>query len=47
MGAFARKPVAGMWNGASYRETHDKYATNISPTDPKVKTTRGEFWELA
>lgn len=36
-----------LWNGAGYRETHDNYATYVSPANPKVRTSRGEFWELA
>lgn len=36
-----------LFNGATYREpTHDNYASYISASDPKVRTTRGEFWEL-
>ena len=35
-----------LWNGQAYREAHDNYATYVNPINPKVKTTRGEFWEL-
>lgn len=36
-----------LWNGAAYREAHDNYASYVNPDDPKVKTSLGEFWELA
>ena len=36
-----------LWNGASYRDpSHDNYSAYVNPRDPKVKTSRGEFWEL-
>ncbi len=37
-----------LWNGATYREpAHDNYATYVNPIEPKRRTYRGEFWELA
>ncbi len=37
-----------LWNGAVYREpSHDNYSTYVNPDYPKVRTSRGEFWELA
>lgn len=37
-----------LWNGAAYREPgHDNFSTFVDPDDPKVKTSLGEFWELA
>ena len=37
-----------LWNGATYREPgHDNYATYIDPTNPKVRTSLGEFWGLS
>ena len=36
-----------LWNGQGFREPgHDDYAAYVSPINPKVKTTRGDFWEL-
>lgn len=37
-----------LWNGTSYREpSHDNYSTYVNPTFPNVRTSRGEFWEMA
>ncbi len=37
-----------LWNGLAYREpSHDDYSTYINASDPNVKTSLGEFWELA
>jgi hypothetical protein len=37
-----------LWNGTNYREpSHDNYAAYVDPTYPKVRTSRGEFWELS
>ena len=36
-----------LWNGAAYREpNHDNYSTYVNTADPKIHTSRGEFWEL-
>ena len=36
-----------LFNGATYREPeHDDYAAYVNAVDPRVRTTRGEFWEL-
>ncbi len=36
-----------LWDGTRYREpVHDNYATFVSPVNPRVRTSRGEFWEL-
>jgi len=36
-----------LWNGATYREpAHDDYATFVSSVNPRVRTSRAEFWEL-
>lgn len=32
-----------LWNGQTYREAHDNYATFV---DGPVHTSKGEFWEL-
>lgn len=37
-----------LWNGSTYREpSHDNYASYVNATDLKVRTSRGEFWELS
>ncbi|BFM06015.1 T6SS effector amidase Tae4 family protein [Halioxenophilus aromaticivorans] len=37
-----------LWDGASYREpSYDNYSTYINSHEPSIKTSRGEFWELA
>jgi len=37
-----------LWNGTAYREpSHDDYATYVNPVDPNIKTSLGEFWEIA
>jgi hypothetical protein len=37
-----------LWDGKAYREPdHDDYSDYVNPIDPKVKATRGEFWEIA
>jgi hypothetical protein len=36
-----------LWNGIAYREPgYDNYSTYVSSTDPDVKTSGGEFWEI-
>jgi hypothetical protein len=36
-----------LWNGTIYREpSHDNYSAYVDPNFPKIKTSRGEFWEL-
>jgi hypothetical protein len=36
-----------LWNGMAYREpSYDDYSTYVNSTDPNVKTSLGEFWEL-
>ncbi|MEA1674151.1 T6SS effector amidase Tae4 family protein [Nitrospirillum sp. BR 11163] len=36
-----------LWNGSNYREpSHDNYAAYVDPVNTKVKTSKGEFWEL-
>jgi hypothetical protein len=36
-----------LWNGVAYREPgHDNYAAYVNPAYPRIKTSRGEFWEL-
>lgn len=36
-----------LWNGTTYREpNHDNYASYVNAVDPKIRTSRGEFWEL-
>ena len=36
-----------LWNGTNFREpAHDDYSTYINSTYPKIRTSRGEFWEL-
>ena len=36
-----------LFNGSVYREpSHDNYAAYVNATDPKIRTSRGEFWEL-
>lgn len=37
-----------LWNGTAYREpSYDDYSTYVSSTHPNIKTSCGEFWELA
>lgn len=37
-----------LWNGVRYREPdHDSYGSYVNADNPKVKTSRGDFWELA
>lgn len=37
-----------LWNGATYREpVHDNYSTYVNPILPDIRTSRGDFWELA
>jgi hypothetical protein len=37
-----------LWNGAAYREPgYDNYSTYVNSDNPKIKTSRGEFWEIA
>lgn len=37
-----------LWNGATYREpSHDNYSTYVNSSYPNIRTSRGEFWELA
>jgi hypothetical protein len=37
-----------LWNGVTYREPgHDNYSTYINSANPNVKTSLGEFWEIA
>jgi phosphotransferase system IIB component len=36
-----------LWNGTTYREpAHDNFAMYVDPRNPKVRTSRGEFWRL-
>ena len=37
-----------LWDGVTYREpTYDNYGAYVNSDNPKIKTSRGEFWELA
>jgi len=37
-----------LWNGRNYREPgRDNYSTYVSSADPTIRTSLGEFWELA
>lgn len=37
-----------LWNGVSYREpSYDDYSSYVNASNPNVKTSRGEFWEIA
>jgi hypothetical protein len=37
-----------MSNGTTYREPgHDNFARYVDPRNPKVRTSRGEFWRLS
>ena len=37
-----------LWNGVTYREpSYDNYSTYVNSSYPDIKTTLGEFWELA
>ncbi|NHZ92273.1 hypothetical protein F2P45_25185 [Massilia sp. CCM 8733] len=37
-----------LWNGSNYREPgHDNYSSYVNPANSDVKTSKGEFWELA
>ena len=37
-----------LWNGVVYREpSHDDYSSYVNSSDPNVKTSRSEFWEIA
>jgi len=37
-----------LWNGVTYREpSHDNYSTYVNSTYPKIRTSSGEFWEIA
>ncbi|MCZ2135826.1 MAG: type VI secretion system amidase effector protein Tae4 [Burkholderiales bacterium] len=37
-----------LWNGAAYREpSHDNYSTYINSTNPNIRTSLGEFWEIS
>lgn len=37
-----------LWNGHSYREPgHDNYSTYVNAALPNIKTSLGEFWEIA
>ncbi|NHZ43583.1 T6SS effector amidase Tae4 family protein [Massilia aquatica] len=37
-----------LWNGSNYREPgHDDYSSYVNPANSDVKTSKGEFWELA
>jgi hypothetical protein len=37
-----------LWNGTAFREPdHDDYSTYVNSSDPNVRTSRAEFWELA
>ena len=36
-----------LWNGSTYREpVHDNYSAYVNSADPRIRTSRGEFWEL-
>jgi hypothetical protein len=36
-----------LWNGMTYREpSYDNYSTYVNTSNPNVRTSRGEFWEL-
>lgn len=36
-----------LWDGVNYREPgYDNYSTYVEPTNPAIKTSRAEFWEL-
>ena len=37
-----------LWNGTHYREpAYDNYSTYVNSANPNIKTSLGEFWELA
>lgn len=37
-----------LWNGVNYREPgYDNYSTYVDPANSQVKTSKGEFWEIA
>jgi len=37
-----------LWNGNGYREpSHDDYATYVNSAHPNIRTSLGEFWEIA
>lgn len=37
-----------LWNGLNYREPgYDNYSIYINTDNPRVKTSRGEFWEIS
>ncbi|WP_280190952.1 T6SS effector amidase Tae4 family protein [Delftia sp. PS-11] len=37
-----------LWNGVHYREPgYDNYSNYVEPSNPAIKTSRSEFWELA
>lgn len=37
-----------LWNGVAYREpAYDNYSTYVNSAYPNIKTSRGEFWEIA
>jgi hypothetical protein len=37
-----------LWNGSVYREpSYDNYSSYVNSANPNVRTSRGEFWEVA
>lgn len=37
-----------LWNGTTYREpSYDNYSTYVNSSHPNIRTSLGEFWELA